>query len=661
MLFRGDIKSSFMKLLRSLFIGGILLVIALEFFLLLREESAPLLASIRYYTQGNIMIESIDHQERDVIENKPFSRFEGEALGLDKHLDFSSLDFVHPFVRTSSIASGDFNNDGWQDIVLGDRQGILLYKNLGGRFMLQEANIPEIKDLNVIVVAFIDINNDGWQDMYLTSYGGRNFFVINDKKGFQNPKVLKTPNEGAEVTLAASFGDFNRDGYPDFINGNGFSLNGWRVPYKIRVPLSATNAVVINKELDFKEYKLSEAVGETLSVLLSDFTNDHNPDLIIGNDFDAPDIFYTGNAMGVFNKILSEEGIVPISVRDHMGIDVADFNNDLYMDIYLANLSLPDFLGESSGYAYCFEINNNKEKQKCENNLRISQIVSQEDIEKCDVLENNKDKNDCVVMTILRLSVFYRDESLCDKIPTDYKMYLDMCRKHFDYRSKIKKIKEDIGQKVFGNVLLQGSKEGVFRDVSKETSSEEGGWSWNAKFADLDNDEWQDIYVATGRFEVYPAHSNVFLHNQKGQFFETAHEKFNLENSNMVVAYTYIDIDNDGDLDIVSAGLNGPINAYINNETQNNSITFEFRDNVGNHFGIGNKIYIYYGDNNERHQVRQIKSGGGFLSFDSPIAHFGLGKYEAVTKIEIVWSTGERVIIEKEFLANKNYVITRGL
>ena len=125
-------------------------MIVLEFFVLLRAESAPALKSSQYYIQGEIMIESIDHKTRDVLENKPFSRFEGEILGLDKHLDFSSLDFAHPFVWISSIASGDFNNDGWQDIVLGDRQGILLYKNLEeSTFILQETNIPKIKDLPI--------------------------------------------------------------------------------------------------------------------------------------------------------------------------------------------------------------------------------------------------------------------------------------------------------------------------------------------------------------------------------------------------------------------------------------------------------------------------------------------------------------------------------
>jgi hypothetical protein len=71
----------------------------------------------------------------------------------------------------------------------------------------------------------------------------------------------------------------------------------------------------------------------------------------------------------------------------------------------------------------------------------------------------------------------------------------------------------------------------------------------------------------------------------------------------------------------------------LKKERKDNSITFEFRDKKGNIFGIGNKIYIYYGENSERRQVRQIKSGVGFLFFDSPIAHFGLGKYDMANKV----------------------------
>ena len=49
-----------------------------------------------------------------------------------------------------------------------------------------------------------------------------------------------------------------------------------------------------------------------------------------------PDIFYAGDGKGGLRKILKDDGIIPISTHDTMSTDVADFNNDLYMDIYMA-------------------------------------------------------------------------------------------------------------------------------------------------------------------------------------------------------------------------------------------------------------------------------------------------------------------------------------
>ena len=684
------------------------------------DKKALVLKSYQYVSYNGVNIEASPHQKRNAmgkasLKLTPFTRYEGNAIGLEKHLDFSALHFTSPFTRTSSIASGDFNNDGWQDIILGNRKGILLYKNLGiSRFALQKIIVPEIEDLSIIVVAFVDISNDGWQDIYVTSYGGRNYFILNDKKGFQNPKVIPALNEKTQVPQAVSFGDINKNGYLDFVNGNAYSFPKQRIGY----PADGANKIITNTEFGFLENTLLEKIiGPTLGVLLSDYTNDDNLDLIIGNDSSQPDIFYKGSSekilmpnrtiqifgflentllkkiigptlgvllfdytnddnfdliigndssqsdifyKGSLEKILMSDKIIPLSVISNMGMDVADFNNDLYMDIYLAGISLVNSSEEIVLDDYCFEIIDSTEKQKCENNLKIGKIIREGDIEECFVLQNPRDKNDCIVMITMKMAVENRDENFCKKIPENYEEQFNMCHGFFTSKIATKNYsKNDILQKNSGNVLLQGSKMGRFQDVADNTNSAQGGWSWNAKFADLDNDEWQDIYIANGRWVHYRLSSNVFFHNHSGQFFEAEQEKFNLENFNMVVAYTYIDIDNDGDLDIITAGHNGPINVYINNETKNNSITFEFRDEKGNFFGIGNKVYIYYGKDSERHQVRQIKLGGGFLSFDSPIAHFGLGKYNRVNRVEIVWSTGEKTTLDKEFLANKKYVVKR--
>jgi len=392
-----------------------------------------------------------------------------------------------------------------------------------------------------------------------------------------------------------------------------------------------------------------------LSILFSDFNNDGSTDLIVGNDFDEPDIFHTGDVKGILKQILRADDIIPRSTSATMSVDVADFNNDLYMDIYMAAISLSENIIKKNS---CFKIQNKKEKQGCEEMFQIKTIIKRKDIAQCSFLQDDRSKNDCMVMIMERLARNQNDETLCKKIPENYEMQRLKCSKYFvpsiedlDY--------EELIESVPGNVLLEGSSYGVFRDVSEEKAVSEGLWSWNAKFADLDNDEWQDIYIATGFFRDELVQSNIFFHNYGGEHFKPEQKEFGLENYDITGAYTYIDIDNDGDLDIITVPVNGPLNVYINNEYQNNSISFEFKDNKGNYFGIGNKIYIYYGENDEKHQVREIKAGGGFLSFDSPIAHFGLGKYEKINKIEIVWSTGEKTTIDKKFLANRRYIITR--
>ena len=332
--------------------------------------------------------------------------------------------------------------------------------------------------------------------------------------------------------------------------------------------------------------------------------------------------------------------------------------------------------GRNAGYkSLCFEIKNEEEKQKCKKFVKIKRIIKKKDIEKCAELQDGQDKYDCMVMVMVFLNEDWSNEGLCEKIPETYPKQRFVCDNYFipptgrmdkDARSAYK---EAIGQKGDTNILLQGSEEGVFEDVTQDNGVGDGLWSWNAKFADLDNDEWQDIYIATGRvgstgsYQIYRDESliqtNVFFHNIQGQRFNAEQEEFGLEGYSPVGAYTYIDIDNDGDLDIITVPVVGPLNVYLNNENENNAISFEFRDNKGNYFGIGNKVYIYYGENDERHQVREIKSGGGFLSFDAPIAHFGLGSYDKVNKVEVVWSTGEKTIVDKGFLTNRKYVITR--
>ena len=89
--------------------------------------------------------------------------------------------------------------------------------------------------------------------------------------------------------------------------------------------------------------------------------------------------------------------------------------------------------------------------------------------------------------------------------------------------------------------------------------------------------------------------TNNFFRNLEGKQFVAAEKEFGLYDRDHSSSYTYIDIDNDGDLDIISNTLYGPFKVYINNETKNNSTTFKLRDAKGNRFCVGCRITVHYG------------------------------------------------------------------
>src|SRR5262249_21621784 len=91
-----------------------------------------------------------------------FSRHEGREFGLDEPYSFSALKFEGPFTQFRGIASGDVHNDGWVDLLLTSDTGLSLYANRQGKgFVLQQIDIPALKDFYVVNAALVDLDNDG--------------------------------------------------------------------------------------------------------------------------------------------------------------------------------------------------------------------------------------------------------------------------------------------------------------------------------------------------------------------------------------------------------------------------------------------------------------------------------------------------------------------
>jgi uncharacterized membrane protein YraQ (UPF0718 family) len=604
--------------------------------------------------------------------DKPFTRVEAWRLGIDMPLEFSFADMWPPFWDGRSISSGDFNRDGNVDLVFASTErGLYFYAGDGnGKFQRVDMPIGRIRDMPVFNAALVDVDNDGWLDLFIATYRAGNFIVRNVGGVFDVANMTAVKNrDDAVLTAALSFGDINGDGFLDVAIGN------WAAGWYRRIPgEEARSRVIFNQggKLTGEHFhELPGLPGEALSILLSDFNLDGKLDLIVGNDFEQPDIFYIGDGEGGFRQIKRQDGIIPVTTTTTMAVKTADLHNTGKPEIYIAQIA-----GRSSGISklklrpfsqYCSGIEREAERAHCQKNIDIkSWYKSGHSFDpgyarRCQAMEGRY-RTECKGMLVKDLAIQNRDPSICKLIPLDQLRAQQLCEIHFRpiREPTAQEAIESIPQILRRNVLLVPKGDGTYEERAVEQGLEIGGWSWDVKIVDVDNDGWQDVYIVNGTWvpnEVNP--SKLFYHNNRKGAFEEKSGQFGLEDYLIMPSATAVDIDNDGDIDFIAATVNGPVVAFINNSQTGNAIAFDFADRVGNHFGIGNKIEIRYGENGERRQTRELQSGGGYMSFDAPVVHFGLGSYDKIESVTVSWVDGSKTTIDGGLPAGARYRIER--
>ncbi|MEM7431234.1 MAG: CRTAC1 family protein [Pseudomonadota bacterium] len=611
-------------------------------------------------------------QARSAAADLPFTRVDGSQVGLTFENRFSPRDFYPPFFNGGGIASGDINRDGWPDVAAANGSLLVLYINeQGRRFVPIEMDITGQRDTNLFNVALIDFNGDGWLDIYGSTYLQGNFILFSEGGNFTSAGLAQLPRGDAVVSKTASFGDLDHDGDLDIVIGNWFAGAAKKHP-----PMHSTNQVVLNQNGELAMTPLEELVGETLSTLLSDWSGDGVLDLIVGNDFQGPDFYYLGNGDGSFDRVKRDDGIIPVSTESTMSIDTADYDNDLDLDVFIDQITAratgPSAQMQITAVeTYCDDIVDEDSRARCEANIATRRAFfyganhRPSNVRNCSEVPDETDRRECIAMQVMMTGQRLNDRKICDSIPQQETRTFFLCSSFFEpiqpYDRQM--LDEAIPQRMNENVFLAWDDENRrFADVSDKNGVGFTGWSWNAKFADVDNDEWQDIYVAAGSwFRATPSGTmaNFFYHNQAGQTFADQTAEFGLQNDMIVSAYTVFDYDRDGDLDFVTNSINGPLWLVRNNQQEGNGVLFKLDDDLGNRDCIGCRITVTYGDNQARRQLREIKAGGGYLSFDEPVAHFGLGSHERIANVEILWSTGERSTHEGPFAAGHLYSLRR--
>jgi len=598
-----------------------------------------------------------------------FTRMEADTRGIDAPLEFSMADMWPPFWEGRSLASGDIDNDGDLDLVVAStEQGLYLYANDGtGAFSRIAADLGPLADMPVFNAALADVDNDGWRDLVIATYRQGNYLWRNVNGRFTGtPSPIKN-RDNAVLSLALSLADADRDGDLDLALGNWTS--GWyrRVPGE-----ESRNRIVWNDAgalsgADFTD--LPGIPGETLSILFADIDGNGTADLLVGNDFEIPDYIYHSDGARGFSPITHADALIPHTTTTTMALKTADLMNDGSPEIYMAQIA-----GRSSGVSrklkmqdldfYCDAIENPQAQATCAQNMEIKAWYRSGNnfdptyASKCQELTGRL-QGECKAMLVKDLAIQRNDPAICELIPADQPRPRSFCDLHF---LPVRTITADeaeasIQQILRSNVLLewQGA---TYTDTAGPRGLEVGGWSWDTKVADFDNDGWQDVYIVNGTWvpnEVSP--SNMFFHNTGEGTFVEASGPFGLEDYLMTASATAFDMEGDGDLDLITHPVNGPLVMFRNNAQDGHAIAFELEDMVGNRDGIGAVLTLTDGDG--RMMTREIQLGGGFMSFDAPRVHFGLGTAAFAASLTIRWADGTVSAITGPFDAGALYTVRR--
>ena len=97
----------------------------------------------------------------------------------------------------------------------------------------------------------------------------------------------------------------------------------------------------------------------------------------------------------------------------------------------------------------------------------------------------------------------------------------------------------------------------------------------------------------------------------------------------------YVDLDNDGDLEIVTNNIDDKASIYENKNIENNNfLSLKFNGTKQNNLGLGVKVILFA--NNEK-QFQELTLTRGFQSSVAPQMNFGIGKAENIDSIKVIW------------------------
>ena len=189
---------------------------------------------------------------------------------------------------------------------------------------------------------------------------------------------------------------------------------------------------------------------------------------------------------------------------------------------------------------------------------------------------------------------------------------------------------------------------------------------WGTAFFDMDNDGWLDLFAANGH--VYPQVDSVsgtagyrqpmllFRNHRDGTFEDVSSTLSGIPLACRRGA-AFGDINNDGNIDIVTVNLGEPPSLLLNQGgNHNHRVLFKLEGTKSNRSAIGARVTVTAG---KLVQFNEVRAGGSYLSQNDPRLLFGLGAEARITQVEIRWPSGKTEILH-ELPADFIYTLIEG-
>lgn len=511
-----------------------------------------------------------------------------------------------PETMGSGCAFFDYNNDGYQDILLvnsttwpwdtAPQQAptLALYENDGmGKF----ADVTEATGLNVTLygmgVAIGDYDNDGWQDVFVSTVGPNRLFHNNNGKFVDVTAETGVVGNDTDWSSGCTWFDYDRDGDLDLFVVNyvqwsrdidlslDFRLVGLGRAYGPPIAFQGTLPYLYRNDGPGKFTEVAEAAGlhmrnpathvpmaKSLGVLPFDLDRDGWLDIVVANDT-VQNFLFHNRKDGTFEELGAVSGVAFDSAgnaRGAMGIDAAYFRNDNSLGIAIGNFS---------------------------NEMTALYVTAGSDLQFTD---------DAIATGLgppsrleLKFGVLFGDFDL------DGRPDLTAANGHLE---------EEINQ-------VQSS----------QHYAQPPHFFWNC------GPQADSEFVSLGKEKL----SAEYLKPMVGRGIASA------------------DIDGDGDLDLLLTANRGAPRLLRNDQAlQHHWIRFRLLDSGPNRDAIGAVVELTAGGNTQRQQVMPTR---GYLSQSELALTFGLGKVSAVEQVAITWPDGKTQTLANPKVDELNIVL----